>query len=121
MQGIARTLGVSAFACVFFACVFAAHAGTPITAENVPMPGVPETPAPPKTPDILPMGQFPALPEEVELAQVRMFEAVPVEIQPYFDLFLYVSKARQGAIAQRMYVFERGFDHLVYPIAQWYV
>ena len=103
-------------------CVSAAHgAEVPKIADNIPIPGAPQIPVQPKTPHILPIGQYPALPDEVELAQIRMFEAVPLEIEPYFDLFLYVSKARQGSLAQRMYVFERGYDRMVYPIAQWLV
>lgn len=113
----------SALAIAVLSCMSASAlaAGNPAVAENIPIPGVPETPVVPKTPHILPAGQYPALPDEVQLAQVRMFEAVPAEIEPYFDLFLYVSKAREGALAQRMYVFERGFDRMVYPIAQWLV
>jgi hypothetical protein len=46
---------------------------------------------------------------------------VPDDIEPFFDLFLYVSKATSGALAQRMFIFERGSDGIVRPTVQWLV
>ncbi len=40
----------------------------------------------------------------------RMLYSTPDEIEPYFDLYLYVSKAAEGSVAQRMFLYERGFD-----------
>jgi lipoprotein-anchoring transpeptidase ErfK/SrfK len=41
---------------------------------------------------------------------VRMLNSTPDEIEGYFDLYLYISKASAGPIAQHMFVYERGVD-----------
>jgi hypothetical protein len=69
----------------------------------------------------LPPGQFVATPDEVMLAEERLFTALPDDIEQYFDLFLYVSKATSGALAQRMFIFERGIDDQINPTVQWLV
>lgn len=69
----------------------------------------------------LPGGQISANADEVALAETRLFESVPDDVESYFDLFLYVSKARDGALAQRMFIFERGGDGIVRPTVQWLV
>jgi hypothetical protein len=69
----------------------------------------------------LPPGQFVATPDEVALAEERLFTALPDDIEEYFDLFLYVSKATSGSLAQRMFIFERGVDARVHPTVQWLV
>jgi lipoprotein-anchoring transpeptidase ErfK/SrfK len=53
------------------------------------------------------------------IAQRRLFATVPDEIEPYFDLFMYVSKSNRGALAQRMYVFQRDADGRIIPYAEW--
>ncbi|NWH08009.1 MAG: L,D-transpeptidase [Alphaproteobacteria bacterium] len=69
----------------------------------------------------LPDGQVVATPEEIALAQERLFAAVPTEVEPFFDLFLYISKARSGALKQRMFIFERGADGSVSHRLTWLV
>lgn len=53
------------------------------------------------------------------VAERRLFATIPDEIEPYFDLFMYVSKSTRGALAQRMYVFQRDGDGKVIPYAEW--
>jgi lipoprotein-anchoring transpeptidase ErfK/SrfK len=53
------------------------------------------------------------------VAQRRLFATVPDEIEPYFDLFMYVSKSTRGPLAQRMYVFQRDADGRIIPYAEW--
>lgn len=99
--------------------------GNPLPDEAAPS-AAPVDPAPPPAAPAftiapLPPGQFVATPDEVMLAEERLFGALPDDIEGYFDLFLYVSKATSGALAQRMFVFERGLDGLTYPTVQWLV
>jgi lipoprotein-anchoring transpeptidase ErfK/SrfK len=64
--------------------------------------------APPKT---VPLPQAPALPAPSagELARVknRLQDTLTSALYANFDLFLYVSKAEKGPLAQRMYVFAK--------------
>lgn len=53
------------------------------------------------------------------VAQRRLFATVPDDIEPYFDLFMYVSKSNRGPLAQRMYVFQRDADGKIVPYAEW--
>jgi lipoprotein-anchoring transpeptidase ErfK/SrfK len=53
------------------------------------------------------------------VAQRRLFATIPDEIEPYFDLFMYVSKSNRGPLAQRMYVFQRDADGRIIPYAEW--
>ena len=55
------------------------------------------------------------------IAQKRLFGTVPDEIEPYFDLFMYVSKAKRGPLAQHMFVFQRDADGQIVPYAEWRV
>ncbi len=55
------------------------------------------------------------------IAQERLFETVPQDIQGYFDLFMYVSKSNRGPMAQRMFVFQRDSDGKIIPYAAWEV
>lgn len=48
--------------------------------------------------------------EDVADPAVRMLKGTPDEVEPYFDLYLYISKASAGPIAQHMFVYERGVD-----------
>jgi len=57
----------------------------------------------------------------VSKAERRLFEAVPQEIEGYFDLFMYVSKSNRGPLAQRMFVFQRDADGKIIPYAEWRV
>jgi L,D-transpeptidase catalytic domain len=86
------------------------------------------------TPMFVPITEAPQLPltetltERPEDANVRyevatrhLLGAVPDDIEPYFDLFLYVSKAGTGPLAQRMFVFQRDTDGRIVPYAEWRV
>lgn len=57
----------------------------------------------------------------VQAAQTRLLDNVPDDIESYFDLFLYVSKAVGGPLGQRMYVFERDRAGGMNPYAEWRV
>lgn len=56
-----------------------------------------------------------------DYVEQRMLARVPDAIEPYFDIMLYVSRAEEGAYAQRLYVFERqglGFGlYAVWPVS----
>ena len=58
---------------------------------------------------------------KASIAQKRLFGTVPDEIEPYFDLFMYVSKAKRGPLAQQMFVFQRDADGRIIPYAEWKV
>src|SRR5579885_605032 len=60
---------------------------------------------PPPRPEASP--PFQASPDEVAL---RVRESVPAQLYPYFDVFLYVSKAVAGPWAQHMFIFHKGND-----------
>lgn len=54
----------------------------------------------------------------IEYIEERVLAKVPDDIEPYFDMLLYVSRGQQGPYSQKLYVFERegmGFK----PYAQW--
>jgi lipoprotein-anchoring transpeptidase ErfK/SrfK len=55
------------------------------------------------------------------LAQKRLFSTVPQDIEPYFDLFMYVSKSTRGPLAQHMFIFQRDADGKIIPYAEWKV
>lgn len=55
------------------------------------------------------------------VAERRMLATVPDEIEPYFDLFMYVSKSTRGPLAQRMFVFQRDADGKLIAYADWRV
>lgn len=59
--------------------------------------------------------------QPVAVAQRRLLATVPDEIEPYFDLFMYVSKSNRGPLAQRMFVFQRDADGKIIPYAEWMV
>lgn len=67
--------------------------------------------------------EVPADPVLVTYARDRAMSQVNSEILPYFDLFLYVSKATEGPYAQRMYVYQRDREMggMIRPVAQWLV
>lgn len=57
---------------------------------------------------------------DAKLATARLHDALTADMLQHFKLFLYVSKAAHGPLAQRMYVFartERGGVHLLYDWA----
>lgn len=71
-----------------------------------------------------PVQAEPAEPEQdqrVDLAQTRMMQNVPDDIESYFDLFMYVSKANRAPMGQRMFIFERDRDGQIVPYAEWRV
>jgi hypothetical protein len=90
---------------------------------------VPITQAP--QPSVTPAPQLPvtekvtAKPEDANLrydiATRHLLDAIPDDIEPYFDLFMYVSKAGKGPLAQRMFVFQRDTDGQMVPYAEWRV
>jgi hypothetical protein len=47
--------------------------------------------------------------EESHVA-ARLASRVPAQVAPYFDVFVYVSKARDGAWAQRLFLFKKNQD-----------
>lgn len=51
----------------------------------------------------------------------RFLSSVPDEIEPYFDLYLYVSKAERGPIAQHMFGYRREADGRLMLIHDWLV
>jgi hypothetical protein len=56
----------------------------------------------------------PALAQREDAAN-RLRGKIPSELYPYFDVFLYVSKAAGGSLAQHMYMFHRdGSNNLVF-------
>jgi L,D-transpeptidase catalytic domain len=63
----------------------------------------------------------PEIPPAVSLAKERMLSAVPDQIERYFDVFMYVSKATRGTLAQKMFVFERAKRGRLVPYAEWQV
>jgi lipoprotein-anchoring transpeptidase ErfK/SrfK len=66
----------------------------------------------------------PTVPADVSafsVAERRLLATVPDDIEPYFDLFMYVSKSNRGPLAQQMYVFQRDTDGRIIPYAAWQV
>jgi lipoprotein-anchoring transpeptidase ErfK/SrfK len=57
----------------------------------------------------------------VDLAQTRMMQNVPDDIESYYDLFMYVSKANRGPMGQRMFIYERNPNGQIVPYAEWRV
>ena len=51
-----------------------------------------------------------AMPVSPEDVAMRVRESVPASLYPYFDVFLYVSKAAVGPWAQHMFIFHKGDD-----------
>lgn len=51
----------------------------------------------------------------------RFLLAMPDEIEPYFDLYLYVSKAARGPIAQHMFAYRRLEDGRLVLVHDWLV
>lgn len=49
----------------------------------------------------------------------RLLDRTPDEIEPYFDLYLYISKAVAGPIAQHMFVYERHTDGSLALLYDW--
>lgn len=64
---------------------------------------LPQSPALPPAPAPIP---DPAVVQQSDAAD-RLREKVPNALYPYFDVYLYVSKAAAGSLAQHMYVFHR--------------
>jgi hypothetical protein len=50
-----------------------------------------------------------------------MMQNVPDDIESYYDLFMYVSKANRAPMGQRMFLFERDANGQVVPYAEWRV
>ena len=59
--------------------------------------------------------------EREGVAERRLLATVPDEIEPYFDLFMYVNKSTRGPLAQRMFVFQRDADGKLIAYADWLV
>lgn len=81
--------------------------------------------APTATPELVPAPSAPAPQANedeanlINVAERRLFATVPDDIEPYFDLFMYVSKSKRGPLAQRMYIFQRDADGKMIPYAEW--
>lgn len=61
-----------------------------------------------------------ATPERIAYIEERMLNIVPDDIEGYFDLFMYVSRASEGPYGQRLYIFERDpLTRDLRPFAQW--
>lgn len=92
--------------------------------EPPPPPPAQTKPVPPKPEYRRPVQNEPAGPdqdERVDLAQTRLMQNVPDDIEGYYDLFMYVSKANRQPMGQRMFVFERDSNGQVVPYAEWRV
>lgn len=74
-----------------------------------------------QTPATAPAEPAPALPGAPDLSDpaTRMLAGLPDDVEPYFDLFLYVSKAEAGPIAQHMFVYSRAADGSLALIHDW--
>ncbi len=48
--------------------------------------------------------------EEAGRVAARIADKVPAELSPYFDTFIYVSKAASGPLAQRLFLFHKSAD-----------
>ncbi|MFT3808320.1 MAG: L,D-transpeptidase [Micropepsaceae bacterium] len=66
-------------------------------------------------------GAAPAPAGTVDLSDpaTRMLASLPDEVEPYFDLYLYVSKAEAGPIAQHMFVYSRAADGTMSLLYDW--
>ncbi len=101
-----------------------------LSPEAAPVPPAPKIPEPkfaePRTPnahmpqfDIAsaipappPLSQAPRPGNRADAAALRLKASLSPEMAQNFDLFIFVSKADRGPLAQRMYVFTRDGDHL---------
>ena len=90
-----------------------APALTPVVREPAPAPELPVTETLSASPDDANL--------RYAVATRHLMDAVPDDIEPYFDLFMYVSKAGSGPIGQRMFVFQRDADGKIVPYAEWRV
>ena len=81
------------------------------TAVATPPPGVVLQPLAIPVPPPAPPATDPSITKEEGDAVARhVRDVVPAELVPYFDVYLYVSKAAQGAWAQHLYVFDKSAD-----------
>jgi hypothetical protein len=62
-----------------------------------------------------------APPADMSDPAARLLDHTPDEIEPYFDLYIYVSKAAAGPVAQNMFVYQRNFDGSLTLVHQWLV
>jgi lipoprotein-anchoring transpeptidase ErfK/SrfK len=89
--------------------------------ERIEAPAAPAAPgaeaAPPAAKALAALPPIPASPRAVA-AGVRLAAGLSPELMKSFDLFLYVSKAAEGPLAQRMYVFRKEDGRLM-PIYDW--
>jgi lipoprotein-anchoring transpeptidase ErfK/SrfK len=105
----------------------ASHAATLMAKREVPVSWDPRAIAPEKITEVVPSeAQLAAVLSDdamgkAAVAQKRLFGTVPDDIEPYFDLFMYVSKAKRGPLAQHMFVFQRDADGRIVPYAEWKV
>ena len=61
----------------------------------------------------------PAVAHDLADPATRMLASLPDEVEPYFDLYLYVSKAEAGPIAQHMFVYSRAADGTMSLLYDW--
>lgn len=74
--------------------------------------------APPAALPVAPGAPTSAVPDLSDPA-TRMLASLPDEVEPYFDLYLYVSKAEAGPIAQHMFVYSRAEDGAMSLLYDW--
>jgi lipoprotein-anchoring transpeptidase ErfK/SrfK len=70
--------------------------------------------APAATPPAAPQGAL-----DLSDPATRMLASLPDEVEPYFNLYLYVSKAEAGPIAQHMFVYSRAADGTMSLLYDW--
>jgi hypothetical protein len=95
---------------------------TVLVAPDLPPGQIAQAPVPPKAeaapPRAAQLPPIPASPRAVQ-AGARLRASLSPEMLKSFDLFLYVSKAAQGPLAQRMYVFQKQPGGVLMPIYDW--
>lgn len=93
----------------------------PVIAKQMPDEAVPGADEDAKDPDAKPVPAQALIAQDAELDKQsgdiaeRVQARVPHDLMPYFDVFLYVSKAASGPWAQHLFIFHRGDNgELVY-------
>lgn len=75
-----------------------------------------------QTPPVAPAEPVPAVPPgtpDLSDPATRMLASLPDDVEPYFNLYLYVSKAEAGPIAQHMFVYARAADGSMALLHDW--
>lgn len=90
-------------------------------AYAAPPPGAAYQDAPAEPAPVVTPGVAPSSPDAADMTDpaTRMLASLPDDVEPYFDLFLYVSKAEAGPIAQHMFVYRRAADRSLELVFDW--